>query len=95
VFKNPRHDVQTAIARHPSRSGWRRDDSVITRWCPTVADAVLGPLLQWKLQSRVTQQLALGGPLISFRPRRCGLVSAEMPRNRLSKGNDLIEGAMM
>ena len=26
---------------------------------------------------------------------RCGLASAEMPRNRLSKGDDLIEGAMM
>jgi hypothetical protein len=26
---------------------------------------------------------------------RYGLASAEMPRNRLSKGNDLIEGAMM
>jgi hypothetical protein len=34
-------------------------------------------------------------PLISFRSRCCGLASAETPRNRLSKGNDLIEGAMM
>jgi hypothetical protein len=31
----------------------------------------------------------------SLFPRRCGLASAEMPRNRLSKGNHLIEGAMM
>jgi hypothetical protein len=36
-----------------------------------------------------------GGPLISFRPRRCGPASAEAPRNRLSKDNDLMEGTMM
>jgi hypothetical protein len=40
-------------------------------------------------------ELVAGGPLTSFRPRRCGLASAEMPRNPLSKGNDLIEGAMI
>jgi hypothetical protein len=48
-----------------------------------------------ELRHRSLSELVAGGPLISFHPRRCGLASAEMPRNRLSKGNDLIEGAMI
>jgi hypothetical protein len=30
-----------------------------------------------------------------FHPKTLRLASVEMPRNRLSKGNDLIEGAMI
>jgi len=40
-------------------------------------------------------ELVAREPLGSFHPRRCRLASAEMSRNRLSKSNDLIEGAMM
>jgi hypothetical protein len=47
------------------------------------------------MRHRSLSELVARGPLISLHPNSFGLASAEMPRNRLSKGNDLIEGAMI
>jgi hypothetical protein len=44
---------------------------------------------------RSLSELVARGSLISFHPKTLRLASAEMPRNRLSKGNDLIEWAMI
>jgi len=83
------------MARTRGRVLWAKEKKLwrtevwLQHFCPRGLRARIARNLLSAGRARLSRRAA------SFTPRRCGLASVEMPRNRLSKGNDLIEGAMI